>query len=214
MQIMGITKKQKEVYDYIVNYNQTNGYAPTQKELKEHFNLKSYGSVQRYIKYLADAGYIEKDWNARRGLTPLYPEVPAAPSAAQLNTSEIPLLGNVAAGIPIEAIENSSEHISVPAHMVGTSHKYFALNVQGESMIEDGILDGDVIVCRYQQTAENGQTIVAVIDGEATVKNLKKAGNNIELLPANSTMSPIVVSHDVESFQIVGKVVGLVRTYE
>ncbi|MCO4792582.1 MAG: transcriptional repressor LexA [Bacteriovoracaceae bacterium] len=207
---MSITKKQKEVLDYITSYTRKNGISPTQKEIKEHFNFKSFGSVQRYIKYLANAGFLESDWNARRGLK-VVDETPA-PSHTP-DVTEVPLLGKVAAGIPIEAIEQADESIPVPSSMVQGSHHYFALKVKGDSMIEDGIFEDDLIVCRHQANASNGQTVVAVIEGEATVKRYKKHRSHIELIPANSTMEPILVDQTSGAFSIAGILVGLIRSY-
>lgn len=208
---MSITKKQKEVLDYIISYTDKNDFSPTQKEIKDHFGFKSFGSVQRYIKYLANAGYIESDWNARRGLKVLEENPAHTPSSPDV--TEVPLLGKVAAGIPIEAIESADESITVPSNMVQGSHKYFALKVKGDSMIEDGIFEDDLIVCRHQNTAQNGQTVVAVIEGEATVKRFKKSRSQIELIPANSTMEPIIVNQNSGAFSIAGILVGLIRSY-
>ncbi len=210
---MSITKKQKEVLDYIISYTEKNGYSPTQKEIKDYFGFKSFGSVQRYIKYLANAGFLESDWNARRGLK-VVEETPAhTPSSNSSDVAEVPLLGKVAAGIPIEAIESADESITVPSSMVQGAHKYFALKVKGDSMIEDGIFEDDLIVCRHQNTANNGQTVIAVLEGEATVKRYKKSRSHIELIPANSSMEPIIVDQNSGAFSIAGILVGLIRSY-
>jgi len=207
---MSITKKQKEVLDFITSYWDKHEVAPTQKEIKEAFGLKSFGSVQRYLKYLKDAGHIDSNWNARRGLRPKETKA----QSVDENTIEIPLLGDVAAGIPIEAIENPDNTIAIPTHMIRDSKRYYALNVKGDSMIEDGILDGDIIVCRHQQNANKGQTIIAIVDGEATVKRYSPLKNTIELIPANSTMKPIQVDPTQSEFSIAGILVGLMRSYE
>ncbi len=243
---MGITKKQKEVFDYIMNYTKSNGYAPTQKEIKEHFELKSYGSVQRYLSYLTEAGYLERDWNARRGLRPTprdpltgkialednsplqlpvgrgtaHPPGQATSSHGPLSHHahsemiELPLLGKVAAGNPIESLEHPDETFPVSPHMLKGRAQHFGLRVVGDSMIEDGILEDDIIICRVQKTAERGQRVVAVINGEATVKSFHQKGRHIELHPANANYSPIIVGEDVESFELAGVVVGLIRNYE
>lgn len=220
---MGLTKKQHEVFQYIKSYTKKKGYSPTQREIKDHFGLKSFGSVQRYLKYLKEAGLIDADWNAKRGLT-LIQDKPEASSDSKPKTKktsapipdyheyEIPLLGDVAAGNPIEALENPTETLSVPPHLLKKEGRHFALRVQGESMIEDGILDGDYAIIKAQNEANAGQTIVAVIDGEATLKKFYKKKSQIELHPANSTMSPIVVGPD-QDIKIVGHLVGLVRLY-
>lgn len=202
---MSLTKKQKQVYDYIVEYIELNDYSPTQMEIKEHFGFKSLGSVQDYIRYLKNANYIQNDTNSVRGLTPVI----GGKTSEIENVIDIPLHGKVAAGNPIEAIEGS-ESISVPATMIGKGSHY-ALTVSGESMIEDGILDGDVIVVKEQRTANNGDTVIAVVDNEATVKRFYKKNSSIELHPANSTMKPIIIENG--DLQIKGVLVGLLRSY-
>lgn len=197
---MALTKKQKEVLDFITEYVRENGYSPTQKEIQENFGFKSLGSVQDYIKYLTNDGYLVNDSHSVRGLMP---------ASVQQNSENIPLLGSVAAGIPIEAIENS-ETISVPSAMLGRGTHY-ALIVKGESMIEMGILSGDVAIIKHQTQAENGQVVVAVIDNETTLKKYFKKSKQIELHPANKTMKPIIVKD--KECEIRGLLVGLIRTY-
>lgn len=202
---MSLTKKQKQVLDFIVDYIDENEFSPTQMEIKEHFGFKSLGSVQDYIRYLKNAGHIENDPNSVRGLRPVDPE---SENEAE-NVLQIPLHGKVAAGNPIEAVEGN-EFIDVPAYMIRKGTHY-ALTISGESMIEDGILDGDVIVVKEQSTANNGDTVVAVMDNEATVKRYYKTKNSIELHPANSSMKPIIVKGG--DFNIKGVLVGLIRAY-
>ncbi len=197
---MALTKKQKDVLDYITGYVRENGYSPTQKEIQENFGFKSLGSVQDYIKYLTAGGYLNNDSHSVRGLMP---------SAVQQNSEEIPLLGNIAAGVPIEAIENS-DLISVPVHMLGRGQHY-ALKVKGESMIEEGILSGDVAIIKHSTQAENGQIVVAVVDNETTLKKYFKRSKQIELHPANKTMKPIIVKD--KECEIRGLLVGILRTY-
>ncbi len=209
---MALTKKQNQVYLYIKEYYLKEGFAPTQKEIKDHFGLKSFGSVNKYMHYLQDAGKIEVDWNARRGIKLLEVEEVETPLVNQ-HFSEIPLLGDVAAGNPIEAIENPSEHTLVPNHMVARPGRYFALNVQGDSMINDGIFEGDTLVCRAQENANQGQTVIALVDNEATVKNFYRKNSVIELHPANDRLSPFVITGE-NDFRIAGIVVGLLRSYE
>lgn len=202
---MSLTKKQKQVLDYIIEYIEENEFSPTQTEIKENFGFKSLGSVQDYIRYLKTAGHIENDPNSVRGLRPVDP----GSNSQSENLIQIPLHGKVAAGNPIEAIEGN-ELIDVPAHMVRKGTHY-ALTISGESMIEDGILDGDVIVVKEQRSANNGETVVALIDNEATVKRYYKKPKSIELHPANSSMKPIIVKGG--HFQIKGVLVGLIRAY-
>lgn len=203
---MALTKKQKEFYDFIKAFNLEHGHSPTQKEIKDHFGLKSFGSVQKYLQYLTKEGLLENQWNQRRSLEIKSNEV-------ESDSDHIPLLGLVAAGNPIEAIENPTNTIAVPRHFLKGGFRYFALTVKGDSMIDAGILEGDVIVCRSTKEARNGQIVVAVIDGEATVKTLSYQKKSIELLPSNKNYSPIVVDESVGDFKIVGSLVGLLRSY-
>ena len=198
-----LTKKQKAVLDFIRDYSRDNGISPTQGEIKRHFGLKSFGSVQRYIQYLVRGGHLLNAEGSHRGLM--------LPPGPERNVLEVPLVGDVAAGIPGEAVENPGESLPVPAYMCRPGHHYFALRVQGESMIEDGILENDVVVCRGQATAYQGQTVVAVLEGEATLKRFYRRTGWIELHPANITMSPIKVQGG--DFRIVGVMVGLLRSY-
>ena len=152
---MALTRKQKEVLDFITEYVRENAYSPTQKEIQENFGFKSLGSVQDYIKYLTNGGYLQNDSHSVRGLMP---------ATVQQNSEDIPLLGSIAAGVPIEAIENS-DTISVPVSMLGRGQHY-ALKVKGESMIEEGILSGDIAIIKHMTDAQNGQIVVAVVDNE------------------------------------------------
>lgn len=197
---MALTKKQKDVLDFITEYVREHEFSPTQKEIQEHFGLKSLGSVQDYIKYLINGGYLVNDSHSVRGLMP---------ATIQQNSEDIPLLGSIAAGLPIEAIENT-DTISVPASMLGRGQHY-ALKVKGESMIEDGILSGDIAIIKHQTQADNGQIVVAVIDNETTLKRYFKKAKQIELHPANKTMKPIIVKD--KECEIRGLMVGLLRTY-
>jgi repressor LexA len=206
---MGITKKQKEVLDYITHYISQNDYAPTQKEIKEYFELKSFGSVQRYLKYLKEGGFLTQNWNAKRGLTVIPNEASSHPN----ENIELPLLGKVAAGIPLEEIDHPEETVSIPPSFLKGSGKHFALTVKGDSMIEDGILSGDTAIIKFQNQAQSGQTIVAVVEGEATLKKFYPKKNTIELHPANSTMKPFVYGPEDGQVQIAGILVGLLRVY-
>jgi len=203
---MALTKKQKEFYDFIVAYNQEHGHSPTQKEIKDHFGLKSFGSVQKYLQYLSKEGLLESQWNQRRSLEIKDTEV-------ESDSDHIPLLGLVAAGNPIEAIENPTNTIAVPRTFLKGGYRYFALTVKGDSMIESGILEGDVVVCRSTKEARNGQIVVAVINGDATLKTISYQKKSIELLPSNKNYSPIVVDETTDDFKIVGNLVGLLRSY-
>jgi repressor LexA len=194
-----LTPKQKKILDFIQSYADREGYPPSQQEIASAFGFRSLGTVQNYLVRLEREEMLSKDWNARRGLRVLRP---------MRNSMELPLVGTVAAGKPIEAIE-TPDSIEVPASMVGPGEN-FVLRVKGDSMVGDGILDGDFVVVRKQATADSGQTVVALVQGEATVKRLVRKGSRIELHPANPAMSPIVLE-DEESFRVEGVVVGVIR---
>ncbi|MGE4344947.1 MAG: transcriptional repressor LexA [Geoalkalibacter sp.] len=195
-----LTPKQKAVFDFIVSFTEREGYAPSQQEIARAFGFSSLGTVQNYLVRLEREGVLRKDWNARRGLQ--------VRASAAKNSLELPLAGTVAAGRPIEAV-STPDTLEVPASMVGSGEN-FVLRVKGDSMVGDGILDGDFVVVRKQPQAQSGQTVVALIRGEATVKRLVRKGERIELHPANPAMEPLVIEGE-EDFHIEGVVVGLIR---
>lgn len=194
-----LTPKQKRVLEFIDEYVTANGYPPSQQEIARAFGFRSLGTVQNYLVRLEREGALSREWNARRGMRLVSPKI---------NGTELPLVGRVAAGRPIEAI-NTPDNLDVPASMV-TRGENFVLRVQGDSMIGDGILDGDYVVVRKQADASNGQTVVALINGEATVKRFYRRDDSIELHPANPAMTIIHVAKD-ENFHIEGIVVGVIR---
>lgn len=214
---MALTKKQKLVLDFIKQYNNTHGVSPTQKEIQDEFCLKSLGSVQRYLKYLVNAGLIEMESRSHRGIIICKNDTQTATefaaTAPQNNSHVLPLLGRVAAGNPIEAIENNDNLLEIPPHLVhngGAPH--FILQVEGDSMIEEGINEGDHIICKQQNSANNGDLVVALWDGETTVKRFYRHSTAaIELRPANSSMDSFWPTS--ESLVILGIVVGLMRNY-
>ncbi len=202
-----LTPKQKMILDFILKSTETNGYSPSQQEIAKHFGFNSLGTVQNYLVRLQRQGVLSKTWNGKRTLQALGPP----PDDKSL---ELPLLGKVAAGRPIEAI-TVGETIEIPPMMRETGSDMFALKVQGQSMIDDGILDGDYVVIRKQSTAVNGQTVVAMLNSEATIKRFYKKKEKIELHPANSQMKPIIVSEDARAqFRIEGVLVGVIRQYK
>ena len=196
-----LTPKQKQVFDYIARHIEQRGVAPSQQEIAEAFGFRSLGTVQNYLVRLEREGLLSRDWNARRSL-----RLAAVPESGL----KLPLSGTVAAGKPIEAIE-TRDTIEVPSSMVGTG-EHFVLRVAGDSMIGDGILNDDYVVVRKQADAEHGQTVVALLDNEATVKRLQRRGRHVELHPANPAMQPIIID-DPENFRIEGVVVGVIRHY-
>lgn len=197
-----LTVKQRRVLDCIREFIQDKGYPPTVREIGEIVGLSSSSSVHAHLRRLERAGYIKKGADLNRTLTLIHKdEFPEQPSILQL-----PILGRVAAGYPILAVENIEDTYPVPADML-PGEDGFMLRVRGTSMIEDGILDGDLVVVRKQEAADNGDTIVALVEDEATVKRFYKEEKQIRLQPANSSMEPMYF----DTVRIIGKVVGLMR---
>jgi repressor LexA len=198
---MSLTEKQQAVYAFIREYMENTDRVPSYDEIRRYFGFASFQSVQKHLKQLERKGVLRMPAkNQKRSLTLV---------ALGGKNVILPLSGTVAAGRPIEAVE-TAETVGVPEEMVG-SGEYFALRVAGQSMIEEGIFDGDTIVVRSQKVAENGQTVVALVDGDATVKKYYRWTDGIELRPANPEMDSIFV-HEGE-FRIRGIVVGLMRKY-
>jgi repressor LexA len=202
---MPLTKRQKEILDYIEGFIAERGYAPSFEEIAEYFGYSSLATVHEHLSNLERKGYIRKSYNESRSIemVRLDAVVPAI---------ELPLLGAVAAGLPIEAIPET-ENVVVPQDMVRRQRDNYVLRVEGNSMIEEQIRDGDYIVVQAQETAEDGEMVVALVGGDsATVKKLyREPGGRIRLQPANPTMEPILV--DARDVRIQGIVVGVIRKY-
>ena len=199
-----LTHRQKEVYAFLKAYIERHGVAPTYEEIRRHFGFRSYNAVFKHLKQLEARGYLTSHWKNKKQAFSL-----KEPAQASMTTTQLPLLGRVAAGEPIEALEDRDTW-RCPESFLGTG-EHFALRVRGDSMIEDGIHDGDIILLRKQEDAENGQTVVALINGEATVKRLYRKGASVELHPANSSMKPLIL--EAEKVTVQGVVVGLIRKY-
>ncbi len=198
---MKLTQKQKDFLGYLAQYQEEWGNAPSFEEICSHFGFSSYNTVSTYLQTLERKGYIRRpeQKNLKRAIEVLKP--------MERRRFELPLLGRVAAGKPIEAVEQA-DVIEVPPALVGQGD-HFVLQVKGDSMQEDGILDGDFVVVKKQPTAENGETVVALINNEATVKKYYQKKNRVELRPAHSGMQPLVVQKG--DLRIEGKVVGVMR---
>jgi len=201
---MILTRRQKEMWDYLQEHIATQGYAPTLEEIGAHFRLSSLATVHKHLTNLEMKGAITRKWNLSRAI-----EIPA--QRKTVNSLELPLLGQVAAGTPIEAVE-TQDTLTVPVDLVRRPNTAFALRVKGQSMVEEGILDGDYIVVEQRQTAQSGETVVAMVNGEATVKKFfPERGGRVRLQPANGQMEPIIArGKDVE---IRGIVVAVLRKY-
>ena len=203
---MPVTAKQRRVYDFIRRYMESNEEPPTMAEIGRQFQMSSSASVHAILSALEKEGLIKRIPNVSRGIELV------APSTLNNAENEIPLLGTVAAGQPIEAIL-SHDLVSVPKDMQGRG-RTFALRVRGDSMIEENIQDGDIIIVTSQKTADNGQVVVALIDGNyATVKKFYREPDFIRLEPANPQFKPIFVKTP-ERIQIQGVVRGLIRKYD
>lgn len=202
-------KKQKQILDFISQYIQINGYSPTLQEIADSMGLSSLATVHEHLQALERKNIIKRYEGAVRGI-----EIVDNSVNANLSAIELPLIGYIAAGEPIEAIENDLTTVLVSSDMVSKSKRCFVLQVKGSSMIDEGIMDGDYVVLKQQETAENGQIVVALIDeGFATLKKFYREKNGkIRLQPANEEMDPIIVESNQVKIQ--GVVTGIVRRYK
>ncbi len=200
---MALTRRQREIYDFIRGFVAENGYSPSLEEIGAAFGLSSVATVHKHVQHLVEKGLLRKAWNRSRSVEPVESESPGLTS--------LPLVGVVAAGAPIEAIEGH-DRIEVPRELVPKRAPSFVLRVQGESMIDEQIRDGDYVVVEGRSEARDGETVVALIRGqEATLKRLYRRGSRVQLVPANPDMKPIELpARDVE---IRGVVRGLLRRY-
>lgn len=201
---MALTRRQREIYDYVCAFIRDNGYSPSLEEIGERFDLASVATVHKHVAQLVAKGWLRKAWNRSRSLEPVGAD--AAGDALSL-----PLLGVVSAGAPIEAIE-VEERIAVPSSLVRKPESTFVLRVRGDSMIDEQIRDGDYVVVERRSEARDGETVVAVVrGGEATLKRWQRRGAIVRLVPANARMQPLeVAARDVE---VRGVVRGLLRRY-
>jgi repressor LexA len=205
---MATTPKQKRFIEFIDAFRRQNGFAPSQSEIAQHFGFRSLGTVQRYLTRLREQGLLESvPAHARRGLAVQAPRM-TSPVKESNPSITLPLLGRVAAGQPIEAIERP-DPIEIPPSLLKRG-EHFVLQVAGNSMTEDGVLDGDFVVIKKQRTAERGQMIVALVDNAATLKRFYPKKDSIELHPAHPWFQPIIVQPH-QSFQIEGIVTGVIR---
>ncbi len=210
---MALTRRQREIYDFISEFVGSNGYSPSLEEIGAHFGLSSVATVHKHVQHLVEKGFLRKAWNRSRSVEPV-PEAGAGAPRPGAELISLPVLGTVAAGAPIEAIEDpgASELLAVPPEMAPRPADSYLLRVRGESMIDEQIRDGDVIVVERRREARNGETVVAVVRGtDATLKRFYRRGSTVRLVPANAQMEPIEVpAADVE---IRGVLKGLLRTY-
>ena len=200
-----LTGKQNYILQILKQLIAENGYQPTVREIGEKANLSSPATIHFHLSKLEEKGYIKKGDNKNRTIEIL---VPNEYLQKDENVIEVPMLGKVTAGTPIEAIETPDEYFSIPASMISTTNEVFTLKVSGESMINVGIYDGDILIVERRNTARNGETVVAMnSDNEATVKTFYKEDGYFRLQPENDTMDPIIL----KEVTILGKVIGLYR---
>ncbi|MBS1969466.1 MAG: transcriptional repressor LexA [Bdellovibrionales bacterium] len=215
-----LTAKEKAFLEFVESFQKSSGISPSYQEIRDHFGFASFNSVQNYLKQLTRKGYVKNHANQKRAIQVVTSTGPSPQSLLQ-STEEVlslPLLGKVAAGAPIESLKHD-EYVQVPNHMVRNPNKTFALRVQGDSMINEGILDGDTILVQQQNNASNGDLVVATIENEATVKRFflrtPPRGSHdelmIELRPANEKLQSMWYSPLEVNIQ--GILVGLLRKF-
>ncbi|MGH7670221.1 MAG: transcriptional repressor LexA [Gemmatimonadaceae bacterium] len=202
---MPLTKRQREILNYLTAHTEHHGYAPSFEEIAEQFHFSSLATVHEHLSNLERKGYIRRTYNESRAIEIL-------PSEAVGRALELPLLGAVAAGVPIEALDHD-ETITVPETLVRRSGDHYVLKVRGNSMIDEQICDGDFVIVNERPRADNGETVIALIDGTAaTVKKFyRERDGRVRLQPANESMAPIYVNEN--DIRIQGVVVGVMRRY-
>ena len=210
-----LTKKQKELYEYLSDYISKNSISPSFEEMKVAVNLKSKSGIHRLITSLEERGFIKRLKHKARAMEitkSLKNTIANFTRDSEGNPISIPLLGSISAGLPIEAIENSDEYISVPPNLINPNNEYFGLKVNGLSMIEKGIFDGDIAIIKKTNSVLNGK-IAAVLtnSNEITLKTIKIKNNKIHLLPANKNYEEKVMN--INEVQIQGALSGIIRKY-
>lgn len=206
---MALTRRQREVLDVIRHFIEVNRYSPSLEEIGSELGLSSVATVHKHVSHLVRKGYVRRSWNQNRSIE--LNEDPADAPAGDGVGLELPLCGTIAAGHPLEVVAND-ESVPVPADLVRDRENSYVLRVQGSSMIDEQIRDGDLVVVERRATARDGETVVALIDrSEATLKQLHRERDRIRLQPANPTMQPIYVAPD--RVEVQGVVVGVIRKY-
>lgn len=211
-----LTERQEEVFEFIRKRSEETRLPPTVREIGEQFHISSTNGVRSILGALIKKGYIKRSPRLSRGIELIEQQTPVSQSKTKLiplpNTGgvEIPILGRIAAGVPILAVQNLEGTVTVDRDFLARQSNVFALRVKGDSMIHAGILDGDLVFARQQSTAEDGQIVAAIVDDEATVKYYKPKAAAVELHSANPKYAPIVVNPG-RSFAIAGRIIGVMR---
>jgi len=205
-----LTERQRDILNFIRQYHEERGVAPTHREICDAFGFSSFGTVYKHLSLLQKKGLIRRDWNQKRGVE-LVDDTPSPSShpAEASQIRELPFLGYIAAGRPLDVIP-SNDTIPVPPQLTSRGENY-VLKVRGDSMIDDGIHDGDFVIIAKREVAQNGEMVVAMISGEVTLKRFYAEGARVRLQPANSTMTPLIVPRN--SVTVQGVVIGLMRRF-
>ena len=204
-----LTKKQSKLYNFLKDKIKKTNVSPSFEEMKIAMGLKSKSGIQRLVNGLIERGFIEKKDNKKRAINIVNNSVSKKNNDLVIN---LPLLGSIAAGNPVEAIENSDENIQIPLHLISANKKNYVLKVEGDSMVNKGIVDGDKAIIEYCNDAENGDIVVALInDNEVTLKKLKKDKDKLYLIPANDNYK--IQSFNLDEIKIQGKLKGIIRSY-
>ncbi len=204
---MYMTKRQKEIFDYVKAFIEENGYAPTIDEIRREFNLGSVATVHKHLKFLEQKRVIRREPHQSRSI-----ELVPTSEFGSARAVFVPLMGTIAAGAPIEAI-TEEENIAIPEEMLGGGGTY-VLRVRGTSMIDEQICDGDFVIIEDRKTARNGEVVVALINGEeATLKKYYDEGDKVRLQPANAEVEPIILDKRTDRLSIQGIVIGILRKY-
>jgi repressor LexA len=212
-----LTDRQQDILRFIEEFRDNTGYPPTLREIGKKFGISSTFGVKRHLDALVKKGFLTQESNTSRGLSIVKdkseePEVLIKANAIADAVYQIPIIGRVAAGVPITAIENMEGSVMIDSTFMKKSADCFALKVKGDSMINAGILEGDLVIVKPQTEILNSEIVVAIIRGEATVKRFEKRKNMIRLIPENSNYSPIEIT-ETDEFSVAGKVIGVVRTF-
>lgn len=209
-----LTERQLQILDFIRECVKARGISPTHREICDHFGYSSYGTVHKHLRLLREKGFLKRTWNQKRGHELVRPISDADADARRQRfepSAGLPFLGRIAAGQPLETL-SGDERIEVPEHLLGgRDQAHYVLEVIGNSMVDEGIREGDLVVVSQRQEARRGEMVVALVDGETTLKRFYPEGRRVRLQPSNADMEPIYVAAD--RLRIQGIVVGLMRKF-
>ena len=208
-----LTERQESILNFIKQFVQETGYPPTLREIGKNFGISSTFGVKRHLEALVKKGFLNIESNASRGITLLRNEIDFEDSISASSNDlfvKLPVVGRVAAGSPILAVENIESSIVIDSSYLKNAENAFALRVHGDSMINAGIKEGDLVIVSPEENPKSGDIIVAMLEDEATVKRLQVSGKEVTLIPENDNYKPITIK-DKETFKIIGKIKGVVR---